>query len=257
MSNGNLDTRFVWFKPEAKPGSKGKGGFERKWGFDWHTKKGDLQLHWTSEKERGGYTIRYQPPFRLFRIFAGLRDRVGFIAFANAYGDILGVPGLEYYQLDGAAISGRRIVRPYATLRMWQFQIERMHHAVEQWDIWKDERASGRAKLQARKQLQIEIESALRDVATPSCARACLNQNMELFLYPVNLLAFMWLSLARIASGEIAEQKCLGQSEGCTEYIYTGVGPGLKKTGTTTCSDACRKRKERDTGLRNTRKTTH
>src|SRR5450631_768379 len=188
MGSGALDTRFVWYKPEAKPGSKGKGGFERKWGFDWHTKKGDLQLHWTSEKE-GGYTIRYQPPFRLYREFADLRDRVGVIAFANAYGDILGVPGREYYQLDGAAIGGRRTVRPYASLRTWMHQIRQMRRAVNLWDQCNDETARKSARLQARKDLQIEIESALRDVATPSCARACLNQNRELFVYPMNLLA--------------------------------------------------------------------
>ena len=61
----------------------------------------------------------------------------------------------------------------------------------------------------------------------------------------------MWLTLARLASGEIAEQKCLAQ---CGEYIYTGVGPGLKKTGTTTYSDRCRKWKERNAGLINAQK---
>lgn len=245
MGSGALDTRFVWYKPEAKPGSKGKGGFERKWGFDWHTKKGDLQLRWTSEKE-GGYTTRYQPDPGLFRVFAGLKDRVEILVFANAYGDILGVPGREYYQLDVAAIGGRRTVRPYASLCMWIHQIRQMRQAVNLWDQCNDETARKSARLQARKDLQIEIESALRDVATPSCARACLNQNMELFVYPVNLLALMWLTLARLVSGEVAEQPCLGGSKSCLGYIYTGVGPGLKKTGTVTCSAACRKRKERD-----------
>ena len=93
--------------------------------------------------------------------------------------------------------------------------------------------------------MQIGIESALRDVTTPRCARACLNQNLELFVYPVNLLAFMWLTLARLASGEIVEQPCMGGGKECLGYIYTGLGPGLKKTGTVTCSVACRKRKER------------
>lgn len=247
MGGGVLDARFVWFRPEAESGSKGKGGFNRRWGFDWYTNKGDLRLRRTSEKE-GGDVIRYQPYPGLFRIFAALRDRVEILVFANAHGDILGVPGREYYQADEAAIGGRRIRRPYATLNIWQFQIEQMRYAVEQWDIWKDERASGRARLQAREQLQIEIESALRDLKTPCCARMCLNQNMELFVYPVNLLGFMWLTLARLASGEIAEQPCLGGSDGCLGYIYTGIGPGLKKTGTITCSVACRKWRERHDG---------
>jgi len=123
-----------------------------------------------------------------------------------------------------------------------------MRYAVEQWDVWADERASGRARSQAREQLQIEIESALRDLKTPCCARMCLNQNMELFVYPINLLAFMWLTLARLLSGEIDEQPCMGNGKNCLRYIYTGLGIGLKKTGTITCSVACRKWKERHDG---------
>lgn len=73
----------------------------------------------------------------------------------------------------------------------------------------------------------------------------CLNQKLELFVHPVNLLAFMWLTLARLLSGEIVEQPCMGRSKDCLGYIYTGVGPGLKKTGSVTCSIACRKWKER------------
>jgi hypothetical protein len=68
---------------------------------------------------------------------------------------------------------------------------------------------------------------------------------MELFVYPVNLLAFMWLTLARLLSGEIVEQPCMGESKNCIGYIYTGLGPGLKKTGTVTCSVACRQNKKR------------
>ena len=75
----------------------------------------------------------------------------------------------------------------------------------------------------------------------------CINQKLELFVYPVNLLAFMWLTLARLVSGQILEQPCMGKSQRCLGYIYTGMGDGLKKTGTVTCSIACRKWKERHT----------
>jgi len=234
MNKGNLDRRFVWYKPETA--------------FVWCKTKDGHRLRWPHEK-RGKVAV-YHPPLSLFRTFADMKtDRksaaIHILNFASEYGDILGAPGDEYYQTDGAAITGRRTVRPYATPRVWRFQIEQMRYAVEQWDIGKDERASGRAKLQAREQLQIEIESALRDVTTPSCARVCLNQRLELFVLPMNLLAFMWLTLARLLSGEIVEQPCMGVSNGCLGYIYTGVGPGLMKTGTTTCSPACRKWKER------------
>ena len=111
MGSGALDTRFAWYKPEAKPGSKGKGGYNRRWGFEWYTRKGALQLRWTSEKE-GGDVIRYQPHPGLFRIFAGLRDRVEILVFANVHGDILGVPGREYYQLDGARLAGSASAAP-------------------------------------------------------------------------------------------------------------------------------------------------
>lgn len=235
MSKGNLDTRFVWYKPETA--------------FAWRKTKGGYQLRWPREKT-DGFTVRYHPPLSLFRIFADMKTdsksaAYHILSFANEYGDILGVPGQEYYQLDGAAIAGRRTVRPYAAPSLWRHQIRKMQWAVGLWDQCNSE-GMGKAALQrSRQELQIEIESALRDVTTPSCARVCLNQKLELFVYPVNLLAFMWLTLARLLSGEIVEQPCMGASDGCLGYIYTGVGQGLMKTGTTTCSPACRKWKER------------
>lgn len=236
MSSRTLDTRFVWGKPET--------------GFMWGTKRGGgIQLRWPAER-KGGVAVKYQPRLSLFRIFAALRatgsqDAADILSFANEYGDIFGVPGHEYYQLDEAGINGRRTVRPYAALSMWRHQIRQMQWAVGLWGQCNDQSARKSIRLQARKDLQLEIESALRDVTTPSCARMCLNQKLELFVYPVNLLAFMWLTLARLASGEIVEQPCMGESKSCLGYIYTGLGPGLKKTGTVTCSIACRKWKER------------
>lgn len=232
MSNGALYPQFIWCKPEST--------------FSWFKAKTGYQLQWSREK-RGEYVTRYYPPLSLFRDFVGdIRPDPAAVAmghilsFANTYGDILGIPGDEYYQLD--AIAGRRTVRSYATLNIWRHQVRQMKWAVGLWDQCNNERRGDAARRRARKELQIEIESALKDVTTPSCARLCLNQELELYVYPVNLLAFMWLTLARLLSGEIAEQWCLG----CHALIYTGVGPGLKKTGTVTCSAACRKRKERD-----------
>jgi hypothetical protein len=233
MHNRTLDTRFVWWKPES--------------GFEWGTRKGDRQLRWKSEK-KGGYSIRRQPHPRLFRVFAALRvtragSEEGILGFANEHGDILALPGSSFYQQDNGG--GRRTVRRHAMFSLWRHQVQQMRWAVGLWDQCNDATARKATRLQARKDLQLEIESALRDLTTPSCARVCLNQKLELFVYPVNLLAFMWLTLARLVSGEIVEQPCMGKSKGCLGYIYTGLGPGLKKTGTVTCSIACRKWKER------------
>ncbi|HEX4039134.1 MAG TPA: hypothetical protein VHX37_13840 [Acidobacteriaceae bacterium] len=259
MRSKTLDTRFVWGKPEAKAKSKGQWESERELGFEWGTKRGgDLQLRWTSEKK--GRAVWYRPPTGLFRDFAGLRVKKAeaeeeILRFANEYGDILSVPGDEFFQQGSDG--GRHVVRRYGTLSMWRFQVEQMRYAVEQWDICNDDGAKGRARRQAREQLQIEIESALSlDLilkvlntevplrrVSPGWARVRLNKKLELFVEPVNLLAFMWLTLARLASGEIAEQPCMGS---CGRYIYTGQGVGLKKTGTVTCGPACRKWKERN-----------
>lgn len=230
MPISTLDTRFVWWKPES--------------GFEWGTtKKRDRQLRWTSER-RGGYLVQHHPPIGLFRDFAGLRvGRPGaeteILSFANEYGDIIAAPDSSFYQMDNAV---RRIVRRTATLSLWQHHVRQMRCAVRLWDRCNNAGTRKDARLQAHKDLQLEIESALKDVTTPRCSRVCLNQNLELFVYPVNLLAFMWLTLARLASGEIMEQPCLGE---CGGYIYTGLGLGLKRAGTATCSPACRKWKER------------
>lgn len=235
MRTGNLDTRFVWYKPETA--------------FTWWKTKSGYRLRWPSEK-KGGYAVRYQPPLCLFRTFADLKTdsksaAYHILNFANQYGDILGTPGGEYYGVDEGAIGGRRIVRPYAAPNVWRHQIRQMQWAVGLWDQCNNERLSEAARQRAKQELQLEIESALRDVKTPCCARALLNQKLELFVYPVNLLAFMWLTLARLLSGDIVEQVCMGVSKQCVGHFCTGIGPGLKKTGTTTCSPACRKWKER------------
>lgn len=233
MSTGALHPQFVWCKPE--------------FAFIWVKTKSGNQLQWPREK-KGGYTKLYHPPLSLFREFIDdikpdpkdvAEEHI--LSFANMYGDILGTPGGEYYQLDAAAIAGRRTVRPYATLNVWRHQVRQMRWAVGLWNQCNNEGLGKAVRQRARQELQIEIESALRDVATPSCARVRLNQKLELFVYPVNLLSFMWLTLARLLSGEIAEHRCLG----CGVPIYTGIGLGLKKTGTATCSATCRKRRER------------
>jgi len=237
MRSNVLDAPFIWQKPES--------------GFEWGTKKGDRQLRWKSEKA-GGRTTKYPPKPGLYRRFAALRvTRTNTNAeeeirrFANEYGDILAVPGSAFYQQDQDG--ARRIIRRHATLSMWRHQVQQMRWAVGLWDRSADENARKGYRLQAREELQLEIESALRDMTTPSCARMCINQKLELFVYPVNLLAFMWLTLARLVSGQILEQPCMGKSQRCLGYIYTGMGDGLKKTGTVTCSIACRKWKERHT----------
>jgi hypothetical protein len=70
------------------------------------------------------------------------------------------------------------------------------------------------------------IRSALRDTKTPSCATPYLTGDLRL-VYPVNLLAYMWLTFARVVSGEIEERPC-EMFDGCHKHIYVGSGPGLK-----------------------------
>jgi hypothetical protein len=230
-----MDVRFRWEKPDS--------------GFEWGTTaKGDRQLRWKSEKA-GGWRTEYPPAQGLFRTFAALRvaptrAEEEIRRFANEYGDILARPGGDFYQPDEAGV--RRTVRRYATLSVWGHQVAQMRWAVSLWDQSNDENARRGSRLQAREALQLEVESALRDVITPSCARLRLSKTLELYVLPVNLLAFMWLTLARLVSGEIVEQPCTGKSRNCRKYIYTGLGPGLKKTGTVTCSIACRRWKSRN-----------
>lgn len=238
MRNKTLDVRFTWAKPElnSKPG--------RKWGFEWIAKKEDVGLRWISEKT-GGHGERYSPHPGLFRDFADLRDRVEILVFANTHGDILGMPGSESRRVDFDG-DGLRTVRRYAWLSIWEQEIRRMRHAVRLWDA--SNTGARKARLDAKAKLQTAIASAIQDRTMPRCTIMYLNPQHELIATPVNLLAFMWLTLARLASGEIAEQPCLGKSKMCVGYLYTGIGPGLMKTGTTTCSIACRKEKSRRNG---------
>jgi ureidoglycolate hydrolase len=97
----------------------------------------------------------------------------------------------------------------------------------------------------ARKALQAEIQDALTDIEIPSHTTPCLLMpELRLVLRPVNLLAYMWLSFARVVSGEIEERPC-EMFTSCHEYIYVGSGPWLQRDDTTTCSAACRQKKKR------------
>jgi len=231
-----MDIRFRWRVPES--------------GYAWRQTTGGQQLIWKDEK-RGGMTTGYRPETRLFREFAKLdttpaRREKAILTFADKYGDIVALPGSSFYDPnDISPPPYRRIIRSQATLSAWLLAIQRLRRAVNLWDQSNDKNIGRGARLEARSALQIQIESALRDMTTPSCARVCLNQKLELFVYPVNLLAFMWLTLARLVSGEIVERRCMGESENCLGHIYIGTSPGLKKPGTLTCGGACRKGKSR------------
>jgi hypothetical protein len=235
---GSIDIAgFRWSKPD------------RECGFGWGTIKGDRQLRWSAE-ERGGYVITYPPSLGLFRNFAALRvagskAEKEIQKFANEYGDILAVPGTDKYELDNDL--GRRTRRFHGTLRVWRHQVEQMRWAVGLWDQSNDESALKGSRLQAREDLPLEIESALRDLNTPSCTRVCLNHNLELSVYPVNLLAFMWLSFARVVAGKIQERPCTGlklTGQPCPNFVY--FEPGVRRYDErATCSPACRKRKQR------------
>jgi hypothetical protein len=95
----------------------------------------------------------------------------------------------------------------------------------------------------ARRALQIEIESGLSDVATPSYAVPYVTLDLGLVMHPVNLLAYMWLTFARVVSGDIQERRCA--TTDCPEYVYTGSGPGLQRADAKTHSVSCRQRKKR------------
>ena len=97
----------------------------------------------------------------------------------------------------------------------------------------------------ARKALQYEIQRAFTDTETPSHTTSCIvTPELRLVLRPVNLLAYMWLSFARVVSGEIEERPC-EMFETCGEYIYVGRGLGLKRDDAAVCGATCRKWKER------------
>jgi len=93
----------------------------------------------------------------------------------------------------------------------------------------------------ARRALQLEIRRALTDTETPSHATPYLTSDLRLVIYPVNLLADMWLTFARVVSGEIEERRCVV----CPKHFYVGSGPRLCRADRVTCSDVCRKQKQR------------
>ncbi len=127
----------------------------------------------------------------------------------------------------------------HASPKTWRNAIQKMRRAVRLWDKVKD---SG-TEVQ-RRALQLEIHRALTDMKTPSFTTIGLTSELRVAVYPVNLLAYMWLTFARVVSGEIEERRCK-MFERCHGYVYVGRGPGLQRVDTTTCGAACRQKKKR------------
>jgi len=170
----------------------------------------------------------------LFREFAALAlsptlrdsyDEDSILQFANAHGDLLCSANLIDEQTE----------RDCATLSVWRREIKQMRMAVGWWD-----QRNTRNKVACMEKLHSAIMAALADTTTPRFTRAYLDENLKLYVRPMNLLAYMWLCFARVVAGEIKERPC----GGCGKYIYSGHGLGLR-ADTATCNSKCRKRKSR------------
>jgi len=209
MKNTVQDVRFRWRRPKD--------------GHEWSRgRRLNPRTHETEEV----LDVTLVMAFRQFAQIDGGRDWDALVVgFADSYGDILALPEQEH-----------------PTAAMWFNAARELRKAVNLFDKIRAPETPGAARQRAQHLLQLKIHRALTDAAFPSHTPVELTPELKLAMCPVNLLAFMWLTLARLVSGEIEEHPCMGN---CHGYIYTGIGPGLKKTGTTTCSDACRKWKER------------
>jgi hypothetical protein len=139
-------------------------------------------------------------------------------------------------------------------LETWRGATKRLRRAVSLWDKIKDSKKGGERE---RGALQREIHRALTDTKTPSHTEIGLTSKMQLAVIPVNLLAYMWLTFARVVSGDVEERRCerfedTERFKGCHNYVYICADrrpalkqPGLKRDDTTSCSDKCRKQMER------------
>ncbi len=202
------------------------------WGYAWVENNGATRLKPRSSGVTDVSKILAVTP-GLFRDFARLNivgdkiQRSEIREFADGLGDILALPGADH-----------------PSVVTWRLAIERMGRAVELWDKIKGSEASDEVHWRSRRALQIEIHRALTDTKTPSHTALRFTPELRFALSPPNLLAYMWLTFARVVSGEIEERPC-AMFEICHEYIYVGSGPGLQRDDTTTCSAACRQRKKR------------
>jgi hypothetical protein len=100
--------------------------------------------------------------------------------------------------------------------------------------------------LPARCALQLEINVRLGEHPTvprlswtPDTRDTSGDYRQRIIFTPPNLLAAMWLQFAQAVTGEFQLMVC----EGCGKYFQ--VGPGGRRADSTTCSDACRQRKNR------------
>lgn len=208
------DARFLWSRPTK--------------GHTWSRSGSAYSLKPLSSKSDA---LRVMPG--VFREFAQIDtgkdgQLIGeILQFADKYGDIFALPHEEHGKAE-----------------TWCNAIQQMRQAVNRWDRIKGLKISDEAQRGARRTLQIEVHRALTDTATPSHTMLGLTPELTITPRPSNLLAYMWLTFARIVAGEIEERPC-EMFETCGEYIYVGRGLGLKRDDAAVCGATCRKWKER------------
>jgi hypothetical protein len=113
----------------------------------------------------------------------------------------------------------------------------------------------GDVLLPARCALQREINVRLAEhptvprlTWTPDTLETSGGYYQRIVFAPPNLLAAMWLRFAQAVTGEFELQTC----EYCGRYFQ--IGPGGRRSDSTTCTDVCRQRKKRRDDERRARK---
>ena len=224
----------------------------------------------------------YEPPTGLFRDFVKLsptRDAIQ--EFARQHGDLF-----SRYESRQRAVRSDGTVGHGATLGTWTQEIGDMRTLVDLWGWiqdrripelkkiikWTDDDVSYTIKtprydtrdvtlahaqltgsgffshfspsdvlLPARCALQQEINSRIAEQPPTPRLAWTPEYKQRIIFTPPNLLSAMWLQFAQSVTGELQLQVCAV----CGKHYQ--IGPGGRRADSTTCSDACKQQKWRNT----------
>jgi hypothetical protein len=246
-------------------------------GYQWAKGIMDGKPHLVSRTEPGMWIKEYEPPKGLFAEFAALKPIEKDIkAFADKYGDLFEDSyGSQDHTREGQGASLQRWQAEIGEMRvfvdLWGQIRNRQTSELRNIITWSKTKsghkqvgytiktpARSRSKplahslfsesdlrpfvegdvlLPARYALQEEINLRLAEHPTVPRLAWTPDYDQRIIFRPPNLLAAMWLRFAQTVTGEFQLTQC----EVCHGYFQ--VGPGGRRTDSTTCGNACRQAK--------------
>ena len=210
------------------------------------------ELKPTKDSIRDGFARQYGDLFARYEPEQGAEREDGTLAFGatlgtwtQEIGDMRVLVSLRDHIKNQELGELKKIIR--RTERELSYVIETPRHKSDVILAHADIPGSGLSRFDAddvlfpaRCALQMEVNKRVAEYRTVPRLTWTPDYGQRIIFEPSNLLAAIWVQFAQDITGDLRLVKCAV----CGKHFQ--VGPGARRSDSTTCGDACRQRKSRD-----------